>query len=120
VRVLVCGGRDYSDIERVYAVLDGIHYKTPIKCIIEGGAKGADYLACRWSAARGLDEHARFNADWTVHGKAAGPIRNQKMVDEGKPDLVVAFPGGSGTADMVRRAKEAHIPVHNTDQCNSA
>lgn len=111
MRVLVCGGRDYSDLDRVYQVLDGIHYRTPISCIIEGGAKGADYLAARWSAMRNLPDHARFPADWTVHGKAAGPRRNQRMVDEGKPDLVVAFPGGTGTADMVRRAKAAGIEV---------
>lgn len=111
MRVLVCGGRDYSDIERVYAELDSIHQARPITCIIEGGAKGADYLACRWSAARGLSEHARFNADWTLHGKAAGPKRNQKMLDEGKPTLVVAFPGGRGTADMISRAKKAGVVV---------
>lgn len=46
-----------------------------------------------------------------TNGKAAGPIRNQRMLDEGKPDLVVAFPGGRGTADMVRRAKAAGVPV---------
>lgn len=109
MRVLVCGGRDYDDIQHVYIVLDSIHAETAITCIIEGGAKGADYLACRWSAARHLHEHAKFNADWSLHGKAAGPLRNQKMLDEGRPDLVVAFPGGSGTADMVRRAKAAGI-----------
>ena len=111
MRVLVCGGREYRDIERVYLVLDGIHAETAITCIIEGGATGADYLACRWSAARRLDQHARFNADWTLYGKSAGPRRNQKMIDEGKPDLVVAFPGGRGTADMIRRAKAAGITV---------
>jgi hypothetical protein len=111
MRVLVCGGRGYSNVERVYEVLDGLHHSKPITCIIEGGAKGADYLACRWSAARGLDQHFRFSADWELHGKAAGPKRNQRMIDEGKPDIVVAFPGGTGTADMVMRAKAAGIPV---------
>jgi len=50
-------------------------------------------------------------AKWSKHGRAAGPIRNQEMIDECKPDLVVAFPGGRGTADMVRRAKAAGIRV---------
>jgi|SRR5882672_7142120 len=111
MKVLVCGGRNYDDLGRVYSVLDMLHRKKPITCIIEGGAKGADYLACRWSASRGLPEHRRFNADWGLHGKSAGPKRNQKMIDEGKPDMVVAFPGGTGTADMIRRAKAADIPV---------
>lgn len=111
MRVLVCGGRDYADIETLYRELDRIHVRTPITCIIEGGASGADYLASRWSAKNDLSEHARYKADWTLHGKAAGPIRNQRMLDEGKPDLVVAFSGGRGTADMVRRARTAGVKV---------
>ena len=50
-----------------------------------------------------------FPADWKVRGRAAGHIRNQQMLDEGRPHLVVAFPGGRGTADMVRRARAAGI-----------
>lgn len=111
MRVLVCGGRNYSDVKSVYAELDRIHARTPITCIIEGGERGADYLAARWSAKARIDDHARFSAEWTTYGRAAGPIRNQKMLDEGKPDLVVAFPGGSGTADMVRRARAACVAV---------
>ena len=111
MRVLVCGGRAYSDADRVYSVLDMLHCKNPITCIIEGGAKGADFLACRWSASRGVADHSRFSADWALYGKSAGPKRNQRMIDEGKPDMVVAFPGGSGTADMVKRAKTANIPI---------
>jgi acyl-CoA synthetase (NDP forming) len=52
-----------------------------------------------------------FPANWKKHGKSAGPIRNQLMLDVGKPDLVIAFPGGSGTADMIRRARKAGVPV---------
>lgn len=111
MRVLVCGGRNYKNIDKLYSVLDAIHAITPISCIIEGGAEGADYLAARWSALADLNEHARFKADWAIHGKAAGPIRNQRMIDEGKPDLVVAFPGGKGTSDMIKRAKVAGIYV---------
>jgi hypothetical protein len=111
LRVLVCGGRDYDDRDRVWGELDAIHRATPISCVIEGGARGADYLAARWSATNDLNEHARFTADWTLHGRKAGPIRNQQMLDQGKPDLVVAFPGGRGTADMVSRAKAAGVKV---------
>lgn len=50
-------------------------------------------------------------ADWKTHGKRAGSIRNQKMIDDYHPQLVVAFPGGAGTADMVRRARAAGIEV---------
>lgn len=47
-----------------------------------------------------------------LEGKAAGPIRNQRMLDDGKPDRVLAFPGGRGTANMVKLAKAAGVPVH--------
>jgi hypothetical protein len=116
MRVLVCGGRDYANKGSVYGVLDRINERTPITCIIDGGANGADALAAIWSALRHIPDHKRFHADWAIHGKAAGPIRNQKMLDEGKPDLVVAFPGGKGTADMVRRAKAAGIEVREVTQ----
>jgi hypothetical protein len=53
----------------------------------------------------------RYPADWARHGNAAGLVRNQQMLDDGKPDLAVAFPGGKGTADMVRRARKAGIPI---------
>lgn len=105
-RVLVCGSRNYNDEHRVFTELDAI---SP-SLIIEGGADGAYALAVLWAEARSC-ELASFPADWAKHGRAAGPIRNQQMIDEGKPDLVLAFPGGPGTADMVRRAKAAGIEV---------
>jgi hypothetical protein len=109
VRVIVCGGRDYCNEEKVFSVLDRLEPTF----VIEGGADGADLLAYRW-ATRNLDlerNHQCFKAEWVKHGKRAGPMRNQRMLDEGKPDLVLAFPGGKGTADMVRRAKRAGIEV---------
>jgi hypothetical protein len=78
--------------------------------IIHGAAMGADRWADVW-AARVNVPVKRFRANWDRYGKSAGPRRNQKMLDEGKPDLVIAFPGGSGTADMVDRARTAGIPV---------
>lgn len=110
MRVLVCGGRNYDDLVGVSLVLDTMHVQRPFTALIEGGAKGADVCAATWAWHVGVPIE-RFPADWTTHGKAAGPIRNQRMIDEGKPDLVVAFPGGRGTADMVRRAKAAGIKV---------
>jgi predicted Rossmann-fold nucleotide-binding protein len=106
MRVLVCGGREYGAYNKVAATLEGL---SP-SIIIQGGASGADQLALSWARQNRVVTRT-FHADWETHGKAAGPIRNQKMLDEGKPDLVVAFPGGRGTADMVRRAHEAGIRV---------
>ena len=109
MRVLVCGGRGYYDRAFLWGYLDRLG-PPKVSAIISGMAPGADTLATRW--AKRFDVPVQeFPADWSGHGRSAGPIRNQRMLDEGKPDLVVAFPGGRGTADMVRRAKTAGIKV---------
>lgn len=108
MRVLVCGGRDYSDEETLFSTLDKLHEKNPISCIISGMASGADSLAIYWAEERRVGYEA-YPAQWKKHGKSAGPIRNQHMIDEGKPDYCVAFPGGRGTADMVSRCKAQKI-----------
>ncbi len=110
MRALVCGGRDFNDTGAVFAALDAIHAETPISLIIQGGARGADHAADLWAYDRGA-ARLEFRADWVAHGKGAGPRRNQTMLEAGKPDIVVAFPGGKGTADMVRRAKLAGVAV---------
>jgi hypothetical protein len=110
VRVLVCGGRKFADPDRVWLVLNELHASPHVSVVIHGGASGADAHAARWAWLCGVPA-LPFDADWDKHGKAAGPRRNQRMLDEGKPDLVLAFPGGKGTADMVRRAKRAGVPV---------
>lgn len=108
MRVLVCGGRDYNDLTQLFWALDNIQPSV----IINGGALGADALARRYAEKRGI-ELETYQADWQAYGKAAGPIRNRKMLNDGKPDLVVAFPGGRGTADMVRRAQVAGVAVRH-------
>lgn len=111
VRVLVCGGRDYRNRERVYYVLDRYHAKHgPIQCVIQGAADGADRWAAEWGFDRGVGV-ASFPADWKTYGAAAGPIRNQQMLDEARPTVVIAFPGGRGTANMVRQARRRVLPV---------
>ena len=92
------------DRDWLFRDLDAFRSTRGVTIIISGCARGADTLGIEWAEARGI-EVGRFPADWDTHGRAAGPIRNQRMLDEGKPDLVVAFPGGRGTADMVRRAR---------------
>jgi hypothetical protein len=107
-RVLVCGGRYYTNMREMTRVLDGLVPRPTL--IIQGGAFGADACASEWAYKRDVLER-QFPADWKKHGRAAGPIRNQQMLDEGQPHLVVAFPGGFGTADMVRRARAAGVRV---------
>ena len=111
MRVLVCGGRDYGNITCVSQALDALAKTHGALTIIEGGATGADAIARAWWKHHHKGELHTVRADWKKHGKAAGPIRNQHMLDHYKPDLVLAFPGGRGTADMVRRAKDAGVRV---------
>lgn len=108
MRVLVCGGRDFLDRDHLFAVLDAM--RDEIDSLICGGARGADDLAYTWACRRDVPAEL-YMADWERHGRRGGPIRNQRMLDEGKPDLVLAFPGGPGTADMVRRARKAGVGV---------
>lgn len=82
----------------------------PDVTIIHGGAKGADALAMSWAAVNWCPE-IEFKADWAKHGRAAGPIRNKQMLEKGKPDVVIAFKGGRGTANMCRQAREAGVKV---------
>ncbi len=110
MRVLVCGGRDLEDTVLAFEVLDRLHGERRFTVLIEGDARGADRIAGTWADARGI-EHRVFPADWRRLGRKAGPIRNLQMLQEGKPDLVVAFPGGRGTAHMARCAGEAGVPV---------
>lgn len=111
-RVLVCGGRDFVDSSQIWGELDTLHRWARQGCmvVIQGGASGADRIAREWCISR-LVRFENYPAKWSEHGKAAGPIRNQRMLDVGRPDLVLAFNGGRGTADMVRRAKAAGVPV---------
>ena len=110
MKILVTGGRNYKDYDRLVRELDAVS-KDRATHIIHGGASGADLLARQYAIAAANDiQEVVCPANWMMQGRAAGPIRNQKMIDL-KPDVVVAFPGGKGTADCVRRAKAAGIPV---------
>lgn len=114
MKVLVCGSRKYADRWHVYEVLDAAHAANPISLIIHGGATGADALAHAWAEERGI-RFARYRAEWKRFGNAAGPIRNQMMLDREHPDLVIKFPGRTGTADMVRKARAANVPVFTVE-----
>ena len=119
MKVLVCGGRDYDNREELYAVLDWIDCSWegpgtfgPITVIISGHARGADSLAEQWAKDREVSLEI-YPAEWDVYGKSAGFMRNQQMIDEGLPDLVVAFSGGKGTVNMIKLSNQANIPLYN-------
>ncbi len=112
LRILICGGRKFHDYNRIKQALADLGGREKIETIIHGGANGADILGGNAAWELGIPSQS-VPADWNKYGRAAGPIRNQKMLDECAPNLVLAFPDpkSRGTWDMVRRAKKAGVKV---------
>jgi hypothetical protein len=130
MRVLICGDRWWARLRATFEeptltetllaseqdrlIVEFIGSLPPDSIIIEGGAQGADRHARQAALSCGLIVET-FNANWEAYGRAAGPIRNKKMLTEGKPDLVVAFhpflAGSKGTKNMVSIARDAGVPV---------
>ena len=110
--VLVCGGRDYGSTEaEIKAMRERLGRLKNWTVVIHGGARGADTLA--GAIARELGLHvACVLANWSLYGKAAGHRRNAAMLAL-KPELVIAFPGGRGTANCVDQARKAGIRVES-------
>ena len=110
MRVLVCGSRTWSDTGAIAEELD----KLKISLIIQGGAKGADQCAKDYAEKMEIP-FLTYTAEWSRYGRAAGPKRNQRMLEEGRPDLVVAahtnLEKSKGTKDMVTRAKKFGVRV---------
>lgn len=131
MRVLVCGGRTYKDRDKVFAELDRLFKMHLIIETIEGGASGADTFAREWAKERNQKEAETYRADWydlettpivirvdqygRKYNAAAGAIRNQQMRDEGKPQIVLAFPGDNGTRNMIKLASAIGLPVVTVD-----
>ena len=119
MRVLVCGGRNFHDMDLLKRTIDTVHgfvdcnpkaCEDNITTIISGHARGADQLGESYATQMGIGLEV-YRAEWDIYGKSAGYKRNMRMLVEGQPDLVIAFPGGRGTAMMVRIAKEADVDV---------
>ena len=120
-RVLVCGSRNFNDYGLLAAKLDEVRDRlgdVPMR-VVSGAARGADSLAAKWAQQRGVpcDE---YPADWDRHGKSAGYRRNEQMLTEGDPHIVVAFPQGEsrGTRQMMRIAAEARVAVEEVDHAS--
>jgi predicted Rossmann-fold nucleotide-binding protein len=123
--VIICGGRDHPAFsDRQFAWLDGLHDAEVFAEVITGGASGVDSEGERWARARGID-CVTFWPNWAAHGTSAGPQRNQRMLlyAMGQADtlrlersvLVIAFPGGPGTRDMVHQARRWQVAVMTWD-----
>lgn len=110
-KILVTGGRNFHNTIMVVNTLNKVVEDNPGReiVLIHGGAYGADKAASGWAKSKGVRQ-VECKADWKGHGKFAGPIRNTMMVKM-SPDICVVFPGGRGTNDCARKAKEAGIPI---------
>ncbi|WP_181169199.1 DUF2493 domain-containing protein [Mesorhizobium sp. B2-4-14] len=106
----MCGGRNFTDVAFVNAELDRLHAQYNFDIVIEGDAKGVDRIAGEWARARGI-ELLVFPADLKGEGRHAALIRNERMLREGKPDLVRGFPGGGGTWYTCSLAEKLGITV---------
>lgn len=119
MRVLVCGSRDYADKERLFHILDEVLMEAAQMddgiTLIHGAARGADSLADQWGRKCSPVEIERYPADWDRYGRRAGYVRNKQMLDEGRPDMVIAFYSSvdksRGTSMMVDIAQRASVPV---------
>lgn len=111
MRVLVCGDRNWSDKKKIRARLSLCLVGTTI---IHGAARGADSIAGEVARELGF-EVCEFPAEWERFGRAAGPIRNRQMIEEGHLDYILAFHSdlskSKGTKNMVEQAKKVGIPV---------
>jgi hypothetical protein len=114
MRLLVTGDRNWKDERIIQNVLEMLKIIKPDMVVIHGGANGADSIAGDIAESLGI-KTLEFRADWNKYGRAAGPIRNQQMLDEGKPTAVMAFHkdlrSSRGTLDMCKRARSINLPV---------
>lgn len=114
-RVLVCGDRNWTDREKIFGVLRHLVRTSPgVEVVIHGDCRGADRLAGKAAGVLAIPVE-EYPAKWHLYGKRAGPIRNQQMLDEAQPTMVLAFhddlENSKGTRDMVKRALKSAVPV---------
>ena len=115
----IVGSRNFNDWELMNTVLGelcgyGGKYTTIDPTIVTGDARGADTLAVKLARYRDLFVIVH-RAHWELYGMKAGPIRNQKIVDDS--DALIAFPSkqGTGTQITIAMARKKGIPVHVVD-----
>ena len=112
MKILICGGRNFIDIDRGFKELDNFHREHGVTHVIHGAARGADSVGSAWANNRNIPQ-TEYPANWNKYGRSAGYLRNTKMANA-KPDAVLAFPGGRGTQHMIDIARKRGIPVYQS------
>ena len=114
MRVIVCGSRNWGEYphqrQKIYDALDAIHAAKPITFLFHGNARGVDTVAGTWGKLKQTIQVVPVPAEWSKYGDRAGPIRNKNMLGQGV-ELVIAFPGGKGTTNMIAQAERAGVKV---------
>lgn len=117
--VAVTGGRDYAFTETDSTWLETLHAKTPFIEVWDGGATGVDTAVRQWAQRHGIWT-VTYWANWRGKGKAAGPLRNVRMLERLRQErkrlgiviALLAFPGGTGTTHTVTQARNGSIPIY--------
>lgn len=108
MKLIIAGGRDYQLQDNDYKKLNELASVFLITEVVSGGCSGVDKCGEAWAALKDI-KVTRFPANWQVHGKAAGPIRNKQMAEYA--DMLITFKGGVGTQNMIRQVKENNLVV---------
>jgi glutathione S-transferase len=131
---IICGGRSYGLVpdhilaslrsryeeqarrerDRIEQILDAAVVRLDLRYLAMGDATGADAFAAAWAERRAMPFKV-YEADWSLPNNSGGPIRNKAMLDEAKPDYVIAFPGSKGTRNMCSIAEKAGVKVYKVD-----
>ena len=106
MKTIIAGGRNYFLTQEDIRFLSTL----PITEVVSGGANGADHGGEVFALNNNI-VIKKFPADWTTHGRAAGPIRNEEMAKYA--EAVVLFPGGAGTDSMAKLAKKYNLVIHD-------
>lgn len=114
MRLIIAGGRHLDDVAMIRRALTRIHATCPVTVLIHGGNGALGITAEDW--ARGMRLHVvRYPANWRELGKRAEAVRNAFMLEDSRPDMLLALPGGTDTADLVAHAIRARVPVYDAE-----
>ena len=111
--VAITGGRDHkttpAERREFWRVFDGVGGRL----LVHGDARGVDREMAGWARLRKVDVDPypvkkALDGDWP----GAGPRRNRRMLKDSRAELLIAFPGGTGTASAIEIAGELDVPVY--------